>query len=237
MRNYFTLGGEDSRDYGVYISGGGVFDSPNRAIDFISVPGRNGDIIGMETRLENGTLTYKDAFIYADFKNKLAAFRSMLLKTNAYRRLIDSYNPDEYRLAVYADGLSVRPTSKLDAGRFDIVFNVMPQRFLLSGDTPTTLNASGSITNPTEFPSKPLIRVYGNGVLGVGADSITIINNAGNYIDIDCQSGIAYRDAANMNGSITLSGFDFPALTSGANGISLGAGISQVIITPRWWRV
>lgn len=237
MRNYFTLGGEDSRDYGVYISGGGVYNSPNRAINFLTVPGRDGDLIGMETRLENGTLTYKDAFVYANFKNNLAAFRSMLLKTNAYRRLIDSYNPDEYRMAVYADGLSVRPTAKLDAGQFDIVFNVMPQRFLLSGDTPTTLNASGSITNPTEFPSKPLIRVYGNGVLGVGANSITIINNAGNYIDIDCESGIAYRGAVNMNGSITLSGFDFPTLASRINNISLGTGISQAVITPRWWRV
>jgi len=237
MRNYFTLGGVDSRDYGVYISGGGVYNAPERAIDFIAVPGRDGDLIGMSNRLENGTLTYSNAFIYANFQTQITAFKALLLQTNAYRRLIDSYNPDEYRLAVFAGELKVNPTTKLDAGEFDIIFNVMPQRFLLSGDQVTELTVTGTITNPTVFPSKPLMRVYGNGVLGVGADSITIINNTNNYIDINCQSGLAYRGATNMNSSITLSGFDFPALVGGVNNIALGTGITKVEITPRWWRV
>lgn len=237
MRNYFTIGGNDSRDYGVYISGEGVFNAPNREIAFISVPGRDGDIIGMETRLANGILTYKNAFIYADFSNQIAAFRAMLMETNGYRRLIDTYNPNIYRMAAYAGGMDVAPTRKLDAGTFDITFAVKPQRYLISGDTVTVFTASGNINNPTLFPSKPLIRVYGNGVLGVGAVSVTIINNAGKYIDIDSESGIASRDAENMNSSITLSGFDFPTLASGENGISLGTGITRVEITPRWWSV
>lgn len=236
MRNYFTLGGADSRTYGVYISGGGVFNAPERMIDFLEVPGRDGDLIGLETRLENGVLIYP-AFIYSNFREQIAAFKGFLMQTNAYRRLIDSYNPDEYRLAVCERGLDITPTGKLDAGNFDIEFNVKPQRYLLSGDAITTLTASGTINNPTPFPSKPLIRVYGNGVLGVGAMSITVINNSGNYIDIDSESGLAYRGAVNMNSSITLSGFDFPVLSYGLNNISLGSGISQVQITPRWWRV
>ena len=43
MRNYFTLDGTDSRDFGVYISGRGTFNGPARNLDFISVPGRNGE--------------------------------------------------------------------------------------------------------------------------------------------------------------------------------------------------
>lgn len=237
MRNYFTLDGVDSRTFGVYISGAGVFNAPARSVDFISVPGRDGDLIGMETRLENGVLTYKDAFIYTDFKAQMAAFRAFLLETNAYRRLVDTYHPDEYRMVSYAGGLSVAPNSHLSAGRFDITFNAMPQRYLISGETPQTFTASGTITNPTRFAAKPLIRVYGNGVLGVGANSITIINNSGNYIDIDTASGLARRGAANMNSSITLSGYDFPTLPAGATGISLRSGITQVQITPRWWSV
>ena len=154
-----------------------------------------------------------------------------------YRKLIDSYHPDEYRMVIYQGPLTVKPTKKNDAAQFDIVFNAKPQRFLISGDTATTLTASGTISNPTLFPSRPLIRVYGNGVLGVGSDSITIINNSGNYIDIDCDAGLAYRGATNMNSSITLSGYDFPALVGGTNNIALGTGITKVEITPRWWRV
>lgn len=237
MLNYFTLDGVDSRDYGVFISGMGVFNAPARAVKYISVPGRDGDLISMDTRLQNGTLTYRNSLIYTEFEDNIADFRAFLLQKTGYRRLIDSFNPNEYRMVSYTGPLDVKPSKQLDMGKFDLVFNAMPQRYLLSGEMAQTFTESGSITNPTRFATKPLIRVYGNGVLGVGADSITIINNAGNYINIDCQSGIAYRDAANMNGSITLSGFDFPVLASGANSIALGAGISQVIITPRWWSV
>lgn len=237
MRNYFTLGGADSRTYGVYISGQGTFNSPVRSLSIQPVPGRNGDIIGMETRLENGEFTYKDAFIFNSFASQIEAFKAMLLSVVGYRKLIDSYHPDEFRMVVYTGPLNVRPTIRNNAAMFDLTFNAKPQRFLISGETATTLNASGTITNPTLFPAKPIIRVYGNGVLGVGSDSITVINNASNYIDIDCEAGLAYRGGTNMNSSITLSGDDFPVLAAGSNNISLGTGISKAEITPRWWRV
>ena len=237
MRNYFTLGGADSRTYGVYISGQGTFDSPARTLSINAVPGRNGDIIGMNTRLQNGNFTYKDAYIFKTFASNIEAFKAMLLSAVGYRKLIDTYHPDEYRMVVYQGPLSVKPNSRNNAAQFGITFNAKPQRFLLSGDTVTTLNTTGTISNPTAFEAKPLIRVYGNGILGVGSDSITIINNASNYIDIDCEAGLAYRGATNMNSSITLSGYDFPVLNSGSNGIALGTGISKVEITPRWWRV
>lgn len=235
MRNYFTLGGEDSRNFGVYISGTGVFNSPSRAMTFYDVPGRNGALIGMETRLQNGDLTYP-AFIVSDFDSNLSAFKAMLLKTTAYRRLIDSYHPNEYRNAVFTGPLNVQPHTRLKAGKFDLKFTVMPQRFLLSGDTVTTLTASGTITNPTQFNAQPLIRVYGNGVLGVGSTNITIIN-ADVYTDIDCAMGYAYKGANNKNLNVTLSSRDFPTLAPGDNGITLGSGITRVEITPRWWTV
>ena len=58
MRNYFTLNGQDSRDFGVYISGQGAFSAPSRANQFIQIPGRNGDLIGYEKRLENMEVVY-----------------------------------------------------------------------------------------------------------------------------------------------------------------------------------
>ena len=82
-----------------------------------------------------------------------------------------------------------------------------------------------------------MIRVYGNGVLGVGAVSVTISSNADNYMDIDCESGIACRGPENMNRFVALSGYDFPQLPPGETGLSLGTGITRIEITPRWWTV
>lgn len=235
MRNYLTYDGADSRDYGVYISGQGVFNSPSRAYEFLDVAGRNGSLIGFEKRLENIEVTYP-AFIYANFKKAVAGWRNFLLSRNGYCRLIDSYNPSEYRLAAYVGGLEVEPTSKNDAGQFDITFNCKPQRYLLSGEETRVFTADGTVFNPSHFPSAPFLRVYGSGVLGIGGETITIAD-ADEYTDIDCEIMEAYKGTQSKNYLITNSGIDFPKLYSGENGISLGNGITRVEIVPRWFIV
>lgn len=238
MRNYFTLGGIDSRTMGLYLNGSAVFSSPAREINFISVPGRNGDLIGLPTRLQNGVLTYEQAYIFNNFTTNIVAVRNLLLATTAYRRLVDTYNPTEYRMVTFAGPLDVEVTARLNAGRFNLSFQCMPQRWLLSGDTITTLTATGSISNPTLFSAKPLLRVYGKGNLGIGSQTLTIASGYPNsYIDIDCERMVAYYGTTNCNGYVSSSGIDFPALAPGANAISLGSGITRVEITPRWWRV
>ncbi len=236
MRNYFTLDGTDSRDFGVYISGRGTFNGPARNLDFISVPGRSGELIATNTRLRNATLTYP-AFVVSDFRNRMAAFRAFLLESVGYRRLVDSYHPDEYRMAAYRGPLTVKATDRNDAGTFDITFDVMPQRFLLSGDTTVVFTASGSLFNPTRYPALPWMRVYGKGVVGIGPVNITIDNHNCGYMDIDCEIGRAYCGAEALDYKVTLSSTDYPRLMPGSNGVTLGSGITRVEVKPRWWTV
>lgn len=134
MRNYFILNGRDSRDFGVYISGQGTFSAPQKAYTFYNVPGRNGAILGNENRLENINVSY-EAFIYTDFDNNIAKFRTFLLSLNGYQKLSDSYHPDEYRYAVYQGPFEPKVTRLNDAGSFVITFSCKPQRYLTSGET------------------------------------------------------------------------------------------------------
>lgn len=233
MRNWLSFAGTDCRDYGVYISGKGVFSAPSRAYDYIQIPGRNGDMIGTERRLENVELTYP-AFVYRDFATSVRGFRSFLLSQVGYKRLMDTYYPDEFRLACYAGPFEPEVLSDNKAGTFDLTFICKPQRYLLTGEVPQIFTANGSISNPTLFNARPFIRVYGTGVLGVGSESITI-SQADVYTDIDCDIMDAFKGTANKNKFVSVSGADFPTLAPGANGISLGTGITRVEITPRWW--
>ena len=235
MRNYFTLDGVDSRDFGVYISGQGTFSAPARSYELLPVPGRNGDLVGTEKRFENGELTYP-AFIYANFKQNIADFRAFLNSLFGYHRLVDSYQPNEFRMVFFQGEFDPDVTAKNDAASFDITFNCKPQRFLLSGEQATTLTADGTITNPTRFNSQPLLRVYGTGDLGINGDTITI-SQADVYTDIDCEMMDAYKGTENRNQYITLTNYNFPVLVPGENGIALGTGITRVEITPRWWTV
>lgn len=235
MRNYFILDGVDSRSFGLYINGAGTFESPSRAANFIRVPGRNGDLIGIQTRLENGVYRYMDAFIHADFEANMAAFRAFLLSKTGYRRLTDSYHPEVFRKVAFVGPLRPKVIATNIAGRFDIELPCMPQRWLLSGEEVITLTESGTIENPTLFPSSPLLRVYGTGTVGVGSRSITIIR-ADEYTDIDLETGSAYKGATNHNYDVDL-GLELPTLAPGETGVALGEGITRVDITPRWWSV
>lgn len=235
MRNWFTLDGVDSRDFGVYISGSGTFSSPRRDYKMVSIPGRNGDLVGNEKRFENLELTYP-AFIYTNFKQNIQDFRNYLLSLVGYHRLTDSYNADEYRMVLYEGEFEPDVEPKNDAGKFDIVFNCKPQRFLLTGETVTSLMADGTITNPTRFNSQPLLRVYGVGQIGVNGDTITI-SQSDVYTDIDCEMMDCFKGLVNKNQFVTFSNYNFPVFAPGVNSISLGTGISKVEITPRWWRI
>ena len=235
MRNYFTLNGVDSRNYGVYISGQGTFSAPRREYNMIPIPGRNGNLVGSEKRFENLELTYP-AFIYTNFDANIRDFRNFLLSLVGYHRLVDSYHPDEFRMVVYEGAFEPEVEKKNDAGGFDIEFNCKPQRYLISGETVTTLTASGTITNPTRFGSQPLLRVYGTGQLGINTETVTI-SQADVYTDIDCEMMDCFKGTANRNPFVTFSNYNFPVLASGVNTINLGAGITKVEITPRWWRI
>lgn len=242
MRNYITFGGTDSRTYGVYISGTGVFNAPSRAYDMQSISGRNGAVLGADKHLENLELTYP-AFVYADFKNNIQAWRSLLLSKHGYQRLTDTYYPDEYRMALYAGPFDVDAVANLTAGSFDMTFSCLPQRYLLTGETPVTMTATGNITNPTVFPSKPLLKVLGKGSLVIGGVTVTVLDHpytsAGIYIDCELMDAyyVSGATVVNMNRYISLANNKFPEIPAGTSSIGIGTGISSVIITPRWWQL
>ena len=141
-----TFDGENSRDYGVYISGEAVFNAPTRAVEMITIPGRNGSYALDKGNFENIEVRYP-AGMFADnledFANGISDFRNFLCSRNGYVRLTDDYNPDEYRLAVYKSGLEVTPM-ELIAGEFEIVFDAKPQRYLAIGEELVEIGAWGN---------------------------------------------------------------------------------------------
>lgn len=175
--NYFEFDGVNSLDYGVQISGEGVFDAPKRRAKKISIPGRQGDFIIDEGAFENIPLRYP-AFIVAhneaEFKEKLEAFRSAILSKTGYMRICDSYNGDEYRMAAYLEGLEVSPKLHNKTGNFDLVFDCKPQRYLKIGELPVQISNGSALVNPTAFGSSPLLMVRGYGDIELNDDVITI---------------------------------------------------------------
>lgn len=165
--NTFSFDGVSSDTYGVYITEGASYNAPERAVEMLEIPGRNGHFALDQGRFENVEVTYHvfiDGSSETDYSANLSDLRNWLCSKVGYARLTDSYNPNEFRMAVYKSGLEVDGTS-IQSGEFDVVFDCKPQRWLTSGETAVSVADGGTIDNPTLFESEPLITYDGYGTI------------------------------------------------------------------------
>lgn len=176
LTDYFTYDGEKSSDYGFYASGEGVFNSPEKDYEMVEIPGRNGDVAIDKHRFKNIGVTYPCiiGMVGEDFKSAMSDFRNMLMSKSGYCRLEDTHNPDEFRLGVCKDIIEVNPTGYDLISNVNVVFDCKPQRFLKTGENIVTVASGGTLTNPTAFPSTPLLMVEGYGDININDDVITI---------------------------------------------------------------
>ena len=170
--------GVSSRTYGVYITGEAVYNAPERDVEMITIPGRNGSFALDNGRFQNIEVSYPAGIFAdteADFRQAISDFRNFLCSRNGYVRLQDEYNPDEYRMAVYKSGLEVDP-AMLKAGEFKITFDCKPQRWLTSGETEVAVGSGDALTNPTLFESSPLLEIKGYGTIEFNGYEIELEN-------------------------------------------------------------
>lgn len=166
--NSITFGGVNSADFGIYISGEGVFNAPKRDVEMIKIPGRNGEFALDNGRFENIEVTYPafnfEPDDYDTFMQNLSDFRNAICAQRGYQRLTDTFHPDEYRMATYIGGLEIKPVKYNTASEFNIVFDCKPQRWLASGETAVTIGEWGE----TETASGDIVSVENpNGILAV----------------------------------------------------------------------
>lgn len=178
----FIFDGIDSKGFGVYITGSGVYNAPEREVEMIDIPGRNGSYILDKGRFHNITVTYPAGMFgdaEGDFADGIRKLRNALASRKGYCKLIDEYHPLEYRMASYKGGLEVEPAAvngEILAGQFSIVFDCMPQRFLIDGDNPVEVSDGDGIFNPTLFDARPLLKADGYGSIGINGETVRIIN-------------------------------------------------------------
>jgi len=234
--SYLIFDGLRSNDYGVWISGTGTYDAPERDVEFVEIPGRSGDLMLDNNRFRNITITYP-AFISKQFDSRFDIFKAAMLFRVGYKILSDTYHPGNFRLAVFRGDIQPETGPYNKAGSFDLVFECKPQLYLVSGLSGQTFTAGGSIQNPTQYPALPNIRVYGYGTVGIGSQTITIASHSWPYIDIDCEAMDARYGANNANNYVAVTGDMFPTLPAGNTGITLSGNVTKIEIRPRWWTV
>lgn len=240
----FDFDGVLTTDYGVWISGVKTYAAPERDVETVAVPGRNGLLTLDNGRYQNIRITYP-CFMADNFATDFQAFKSEMLSRVGYFDLEDTYHPEGYRKARIVGGFNPETGILNRSAKFDVQFDCYPQFFLNSGEIYQNFTEDGTLNNPTPFPSKPLIRVVfsgtpRSGTLTVNGETITIDSAAMATLYIDCESQYAFFiingvHRALANQYITLTTGDFPTLSPENNGVAKTGNISTVGIMPRWY--
>lgn len=253
---YIIFNGQKSSDFGITISGEGVYNAPARKYDSYVVPGRNGALLIDTGMFENITVSYPAA-ITRDLKTYEAAIRNWLLGASGYCELRDTYHPDEFRIARYSGGFTFNEITQLHRdGRMTLSFDCKPQRFLDAGKQAINVPYTGvDVVNPAlnlsafcNASAKPIFMFF---FRSIEAQGVTIRNASGNTtgtisvvgeaaefgtVTIDCETLDArFPDGSNANIYVSVSGAPELPL-SGVSHVS-AVGLNPVTMIPRWWAI
>ena len=235
-RNWVIFDGKPLTDFEVYCSGDKTFSAPQRNVDSITIPGRNGTLERDKHSFANITVEYS-CWIPSNFRQNVEGLRNYLLSKAGLKRLEDTYDPDTYRLASFHGPLDVSSYYGSTFGSFTMQFTARPERFLKSGEEAISLvDGIRTITNPTLFTSKPLIEVccVPDASISINDKSLTIVKDT-NHMYIDTETLNAYDGTENMNDHIEANDqSNWLNLEPGENRVSL-SGFTYCNIIPRWW--
>lgn len=239
--NYFEYKGIRSSDMGLRIESKNVFSAPKYDVDFLEIPGRDGDLIVGNGRFPNVQVTYSvflPAKTISELSQKITAVKAWLYSgLDSYHTLSDTYDTAFFRHAVYAGKLNIEDEMNR-IGIFTISFSCKPFRYDEAGTVSTTLSTSGDmLLNPYPFISRPIIRIEGKGkgtltIQSEGSNATWNLTGIDGYVEADSEQMNFYKDAEPKND--TVSGNGFPLLYPGENAISYSGGITAVTVIPRW---
>lgn len=231
--NELIFNGKNFTEFNAYYATSNFLDGAAKDVQSVSVVGRSGDLQLSNNRYKNLSLKIR-VYVTRDMEASMRAMRNYLESVHGYARVEISDQPNEFRMAAYKE-MFAPDSYDSKVGVVDLTFDSMPQRFLKSGET--SVEVTTTLENPTLFPSKPIIRVYGNnGTLNINDIYITVASSPYEYVDIDCELMDCYHGSNNANQYVSFSTTDFVALKSGTNSFVID-GFTSVEVTPRWYEV
>ena len=238
---YFTYNGRSSADFGLHIEKKDVFSAPEYDAEFISIPGRSGDIINPNRRFSNIKVTYTVFLARKNAAALAAVLRDIKGWLNSepdrYHEITDSYDAEYFRYGVISGSLDIEEQLN-KVGSFTVTFNCKPYKYSFAGQqTVAADSASLSVTNPTAFESRPYIKLYGSGAvtLNVSSGNSTsswTISAIDEYIEIDSELMNCFKDTTLKNDKVK--GAEFPILKPGVCTIICTGDVTRIEVIPRW---
>ena len=248
---WFAFGSVKTTDYGVWVSGEDSFTAPERDIEDIVIPGRNGTLTIDNGRWKNITISYP-CYMSENFMQDFQAFKYDLLTKRGYLKLVDSYHPNYYRKARLKGGITPTTGPYNRSAKFTVSFDCWPQLYLAAGDEPIVITGgSGTITGNVarvyETAARPVVQIMVSPSTGTKSGSVTIGSTTISFsglpytfgidppVTIDCEARTIERGGVSVAEYFTLDSDDFFYLMWPSSAVSYTGDVLSVSVTPRWW--
>lgn len=238
-RGSFILDGVNSEDINTHIQQRPLIEAPLRRVEMKNVYGVSGDVPYDEGAYSNTTL---ELVLLIDGDNLIAdrqAVYNLLDGRGVYKEFIPYFDPEKIYRIMLNDPMQFENNFMYGQKQSaSAKFTVKPYKYLVSNDPVTITTGSGSITNPTNYVSQPLITLEGTGVVTLTVNGIPFnISDLPNSITLDSERYSSYQE--DVNGILTpmnhkVASRDYPIFEPGVNTISVSGAVTQLYIEPRW---
>ncbi len=198
-----------------------------RAVDDIEVEGRAGTL----TRFTGWKDTELELELAMPIRDGLHQYRQAAHELTGASMIAFTGESGVYRKVKHCEVSELR--RELSGwGFFTARLTCQPFAYLTSGLAPVTMLESGTITNPGLLDADPIITVTGTGALSLTINArVYHVSSPAGSVTLDSARLVAHVSGRVQTDALTEA---FPVLNPGLNRITLGTGISQVVIVPNW---
>lgn len=256
-----TFNGITSTSVGVQVAHPPKFVYPERDSEAVHVPGRNGDIIIDKDSYKNvpreyELTVYDQAHPDWTYHERMTKLSNWLHSARGYAKLSDTYDAGYFRKARYVEQAEEFENFIEQGGTGTITFDCRPERFLDSGDVSSTITSNTTFTNPTQYDSKPYLKITspdGNSNLTCtlsidytnnqsGSDAITVVRITGAQVSsgqcwviVDSDLQVVLSNSTSPFTYTLPEGF--PIFKPGFNRILVPSSVGSVEVIPRWYTI
>ena len=225
MNDGFIWNGMHSEEFGLICSSLPGKGAPERMVDKIEIPGRDGFLT-----VDHGTYKgdVKSVSFHLIDETQVDRIQGWLKGSG---EVIFSNFPDRYYKAVIISKIELSQVLPV-LHKGVVQFDCQPFGYLLDGLEPFEVSIPGSLHNPGNHTAHPYFKVFGSGeiVLRINGDPFTV-KNIEEYVEIDGELDTVHKSTISWENK---SSGEIPQLIPGENSISWTGNVSRIEIVPHW---
>lgn len=132
MRSELNYAGKNLSEFGMWFDNSKVYKKPSKRFMGYDIPARNGTLYQSENKFNNVIIEF-DCFIKDNFDQNYNDLVNFLNSFETYQKLVNSYNGNMYRMALFHEAIEVDTGQFLKDGRFKLFFDCKPQEYYADG--------------------------------------------------------------------------------------------------------